>query len=201
MRRYLAIAAAVLALLAAVKGSPSPLTPGSVDVAALARDIEGEADHVTAIELAQWIKDRKPGLRVLDVRSDSEFKEFAIPTAERVPLTAMAGMRPRADETLVLYSEGGAHAAQGWVLLRASGHGNVFFLRGGLLDWMDDIVSPVISPPSGNAAADSVWARQASLSRYFGGTPRVGATPILPQVDPREATAAAAVSRAKRRGC
>ena len=197
----LAALAAIIALGAAMVGNARGGGNGTIDVAALARDIEREADHVTALELALWIKDRKPGLRVLDVRTDSEFTEFHIPNAEHMPLNALATLHPRSDETLVLYSEGGAHAAQGWVLLRALGASHVYFLRGGLLDWMDDVMSPVRG-----AQTDSVWTSQATLSRYFGGVPRAGATPSPPSTSPGDNPAAApsagsVVAKLKRRGC
>jgi rhodanese-related sulfurtransferase len=194
--RVLAAVAIVLALAAASVGSLRRSPSGGVDLASLAQQIEHEDDHVTAIELAQWIKDRKPGLRVLDIRSDSEFEAYHIPSAERVPLSELATMAPKGDETLVLYSEGGAHAAQGWVLLRSVGFSNVYFLRGGLLDWMEDIVSPTLPELTGNAATDSARTAHAALSRYFGGVPRVGAVPL-----PAPTSAASAVARVRRRGC
>jgi rhodanese-related sulfurtransferase len=167
----------------------------------LAAEIEHEDDHVTALELAQWIRDRKPGLRVLDVRTDSEYSAYHIPSAERMPLTSLATLVPNEIQTLVLYSEGGAHAAQGWVLLRATGHRNVYFLRGGLLDWMEDVMSPALP-------ADSSRARVAALSRYFGGTPHAGLAPLPvrgavgSRADkPTATTAASAVARLRRRGC
>jgi rhodanese-related sulfurtransferase len=196
--RALAIVAVGLALLAAVSGSSRRSANGNLDVAALAHDIEHEDDHVTALELAAWIKDRKPGLRVLDIRSDSEFAAFHIPSADRVPLTALATMRPSGDETIVLYSEGGAHAAQGWVLLRSLGFAKVYFLRGGLLDWLDDVMSPAIADSTGDPRADSTRAHVAALSRYFGGVPRVGGPPARPATS---GTAASAVARVRRRGC
>jgi rhodanese-related sulfurtransferase len=167
--------------------------PEAPNASTLAAEIEHEDDHVTALELAQWIRERKPGLRVLDVRSDSEYASYHIPSAERMPLTSLATLAPRSDETLVLYSEGGAHAAQGWVLLRANGHRNVYFLRGGLLDWMEDVMSPALP-------ADSSRARIAALSRYFGGTPRTGLAPV-PTAGATRVTAASAVARMRRRGC
>jgi rhodanese-related sulfurtransferase len=206
-RRLLVGAAVVLATLAAAvgivpekNGVSTAVKASAFDgrrasasaVKALAAEIEREDDHVTALELAQWIRERKPGLRVLDVRTDSEFAAYHIPSAERVPLAALASLPPTDAETLVLYSEGGAHAAQGWVLLRASGHRNVYFLRGGLLDWMEDVMNPMLP-------ADTSRARIAALSRYFGGVPRAGAAP-LPPVGPT-ATAASAVARMRRRGC
>lgn len=194
----LAAIAGLLALASAFAGSAHRASVGTIDVAALARDIEREADHVTALELAQWIRDRKPGLRVLDVRTDSEFADFHIPNAEHVQLRSLATLVPRGDETLVLYSEGGAHAAQGWVLLRATGFTRVYFLRGGLLDWIDDVMSPVRAA----TVSDSAWAKQAALSRYFGGVPRVGATPMLPAASSGgKAGSATAVAKLRRRGC
>ena len=106
-------------------------------------------------------------------------------------LPDVATLAPAARETLVLYSEGGAHAAQAWVLLRARGHEHVYFLRGGLLDWMDDVMNPVV-------AGDSAT-RISALSRYFGGVPRAasGATPALPAA----AILMPVAERVRRRGC
>ena len=199
--RLLAGAAAVLATLAALVGSPTRESPrgastASIDAATLASEIEHEDDHVTARELAEWIRANKPGLRVIDVRTDSEFAAYHIPSAERMSLPQVATRAPAAGETLVLYSEGGAHAAQAWVLLRARGHEHVYFLRGGLLDWMDDVMSPVV-------AGDSA-ARISALSRYFGGVPRAasgapGIAPVLPATT--TAASVSAVERVRRRGC
>jgi rhodanese-related sulfurtransferase len=189
--RVLAGAALALALGAVFVGRTRTTSSAYVDVTALAHDIETEADHVTAMELAGWIRDRRPGLRVLDVRSVSEFAAYHIPSAERVPLSELTKLVPHDGETLVLYSEGGAHAAQGWVLLRALGHRHVYFLRGGLLDWMDDVMSPALGD-AGASARDSL----AALSRYFGGVPRGGAA--QPATTP---TAAVTVEKLKRRGC
>jgi rhodanese-related sulfurtransferase len=196
--RALAGVAAVLALLAAALGSPSRAashgtSTSPLDAVKLATEIEHEDDHVTARELAEWIRADRPGLRVIDVRADSEFSTYHIPSAERMSLPEVATRAPVAGETLVLYSEGGAHAAQAWVLLRSRGHEHVYFLRGGLLDWMDDVMNPVV-------AGDSA-ARISALSRYFGGVPRAasgdpGATPVLPAAIP-----VPVAERVRRRGC
>ncbi len=201
VHKALAATAIVLAVSAAVVESSHGGTKARLDAAALAHEIEHEDDHVTALELAQWIRDRKTGLRVIDVRPDSEYQAFHIPSAERLALADVSKLTPKADETIVLYSEGGAHAAQGWVLLRALGHKRVFFLRGGLLDWMDDVMSPPLPEQKGNAAADSTRNRIAELSRYFGGVPRVSDNPANATATHSATTAAEAVAKLKRRGC
>ena len=129
IERALAVVAIVGGLLAIVAGNPTRPIHGSVDVTELARIVEHEEDHVTAAELARWIRDDKPGLRVLDIRADSEYEDFHIPRATRVPLAEIARMPLDSGATYVLYSEGGTHAAQGWFLLRARGVKNVFFNR------------------------------------------------------------------------
>ena len=167
LQRTLAAAALILGGLAAMVGGPAP---ARLDVAELAREIAAEADHVDAIVLADWIRTRRPGLRVLDVRTRSEFDEYHLPTAESAPLETIAALRPSSLETFVLYSGGGAHAAQAWVLLRALGYRNVFFLSGGLEEWMAEVMTPVI-PDDPDLAATMPWSRIVDLSLYFGGTP------------------------------
>jgi rhodanese-related sulfurtransferase len=170
-RRTLAAAGLILGGLAAIVGRPAP---ASIDVSGLAREIAAEADHVEAIVLADWIRSRRPGLRVIDVRSRAEFDEYHLPAAESAPLETIIGLRPSPAETVVLYSGGGAHAAQAWVLLRALGHRNVFFLAGGLEEWMAEVMTPLI-PDDPDLVATMPWSRIVDVSLYFGGTPKSAA--------------------------
>jgi rhodanese-related sulfurtransferase len=143
----------------------------SVDVMALASAVAREEDHVTALELAQWIKERRPGLRVVDVRAAEEYEAYHVPSAERIDLEALTSTPFRASDIIVLYSEGGAHAAQGWVFLRALGYRRVYFLRGGLYEWLEQVMNPTLSAEATLAAREQ-FARASVLSRYFGGVPR-----------------------------
>ena len=166
IERMLAVVAVLGGALAVVAGSPTRATRGSVDVTELARIVEHEEDHVTAVELAKWIRDDKPRLRILDIRADSEFGEFHIPGATRVPLAEIARMPLDSAATYVLYSEGGTHAAQGWFLLRARGVKTVFFLRGGLYEWLEQVMSSprgvddAAGPPRFDSRADALVRRQ-----------------------------------------
>jgi len=163
----------VLGVGAAFVGSPYAERHGRIDVDELATMVRHEDDHVTATELAGWIKDRRAGLRVIDVRSAEDYDNFHIPTAERVPIDSLVAARFSPSETIVLYSEGGPHAAQAWVFLRALGYEKVYFLRGGAYEWIEQIISPTL--PIGASAKDSAaFEATAALSRYFGGIPQRG---------------------------
>jgi rhodanese-related sulfurtransferase len=169
IERGLAIAAIIGGVLAVVAGSPTRATRGSVNVSELAWIVEHEEDHVTATELAKWIRDDKAGLRVIDIRPDSEFNDFHVPTARRVALSEIAQMSLDSAATYVLYSEGGTHAAQGWFLLKARGVENAYFLRGGLYEWLDQIMNPRVPNTMPQVERDSIRA----LTMWFGGKMQV----------------------------
>jgi len=169
--RGLGAVAAILGFLAVFAGSPYSTRHALIDVDALTKAVQHEDDHVTAIELAGWIKNRRPQLRVVDVRSKDEYEAYHLPMAERAPIDSLSSIGFGHNETIVLYSDGGAHAAQGWVFLRALGYDKVYFLRGGVYEWLDQVMNPVLRTdvlPKDSAT----FANVAALSRYFGGEPR-----------------------------
>lgn len=200
--RSLGIAALGLGALAAIAGSPGRRST-TIDVSGLAKIVEHEDDHVTAVELAKWIRDRKPHLRVVDVRDSADFDSYHIPTAERIPLDRLVATRFAPNETVVLYSGGGAHAAQGWVFLRALGNTHVYFLRGGIDEWLDEVINPQFprsATQSERVEIDSISA----LSRYFDGVPRVSDSAKIrtdDQAAPGAPSWKATVAKVRGRGC
>lgn len=177
--------------------NPYPPTKPQLDIDQIARLIANGEDHVEPLQLAEWIRVRKPGLRVIDVRSAAEFAEYAIPTAENIPVEQLSSANFAETDTIVLYSEGGAHAGQAWVLLKAMGVANVAFISGGLVDWYTDVMSPTLSA---TAAAEDVQSFEAiaELSRYFGGEPQAG---LATTKAPPQASPPPRIANVRRRGC
>jgi rhodanese-related sulfurtransferase len=133
MTRVLIGLAIGLAVAAAFTHAPRATTAINLD--ALARDVDNESDHIPAGRLAAWLNERKPGLRIIDLRSDSEYAVSHIPQAEHMTLSQLRHAGFQNNETIVLYSAGGGHAAQGWFFLRASGLDHVYSLKGGMDEW------------------------------------------------------------------
>jgi rhodanese-related sulfurtransferase len=207
LRGALAGVAAIGGLLAVFAGSPYLGRHAEIDVRALASAVAHEDDHVTAVELAGWIRGKKQGLRVVDLQPDADFATYHIPTAQHVALESLPSTPFDATDTLVLYSGGGAHAAQAWVFLRALGYRRVYFLRGGVREWLDEVMSPTLEPDAGPAAR-AAFQRVASLSRYFGGVPRIGGVAAARSLVPDSGDASQPHSSPKptpaeirRRGC
>ncbi len=163
--RALAIVAAVGGLAAA--GADVATT---VDAPALAADIEAERDHISAVDLAERIVRGDATLHVFDLRPPSEYAQFHVPGAQHATIEDLLGRRFSPGATIVLYSEGGTHAAQAWVLLRLAGHDRVLFLREGIYEWIARVHEPRLATDA-TTAERAQFERAAELSRFFGGVP------------------------------
>ena len=162
----LAMAAATLGLAAAVAdGRPA------FDASALASEISAERDHITAPELAARIMRQDPSLRVLDLRPRADYDALHIPTAQAVTFDELARAPLPRDASIVLYSEGGVHSAQAWVLLRLRGYRDVRFLREGIYEWLARVMEPRLATDA-TPAERAAFARAEEQSRFFGGQPR-----------------------------
>lgn len=183
----LALLAGLLGLLALVAGSPLRDERVTIDLKEFARAIESEEDHVRADQLAEWIM-LKSRVRVIDLRDSSSFATYHIPTAELLSMEELLEEKTQKDEKLVLYSEGGIHAAQAWMLMKAKGEANVYTLRGGLTAWKEDILFPELSA-SATPEDRALFAKRKALSEYFGMKPPVvqrdtNAAPRKPRLAP-----------------
>jgi rhodanese-related sulfurtransferase len=171
MNRRLAILALVLGLIALVAGNPYRGDSVTLDTRELAWIVEKQVDHVSATELADWIIGGKTDFRLLDLRTENEYSDYHIPGAELVPLSGLADYPLLRNEKIILYSEGGIHSAQAWMLLKAKGYKGVTMLMGGLEEWTDRILFPSIS---GNATPEQKleFGKMKHVSAFFGGTPQ-----------------------------
>jgi rhodanese-related sulfurtransferase len=169
MRTPLAYLAATAGVAA---GATGPMDSASSH-ASLAADIEAGRDHISAPDLAARIMRREPSLQVIDLRSAADYAQMHIPTARHLSVEQLLKERFSGRDAIVLYSDGGAHAAQGWIFLRLRGYRRVFVLREGLYEWMARVMEPRL-PEDASAAERAAFEQAAPLSRFFGGVPLSG---------------------------
>jgi rhodanese-related sulfurtransferase len=210
LNQRLATGALALGLLA-LFAQPNRGNTVTVDIKELASVVDKETDHVTVGELADWIVSGRSDYRLIDLRSSKEFAEYHIPTAENVPLTALPDSSLLANEKIVLHSEGGIHASQAWMLLRAKGFKAAYTLKGGLEEWKEDVLFPMLADGA-TAQEQARFERAAALARFFGGSPRTGDTgsqtivakmPVMPKLEvPAPAVGGAPLPpKKKKEGC
>ncbi len=191
----LAAAALVLGVGAPVAGSPyrgdAHRAPPAAEPVAWVPAADG---RVSALLVAEWLRERKPGLRISDLRGVDAYERFHLPKAEPV---APQDLLPEAfsrDETVVVYGPDSAEARLAASTLREAGIGQAYYLADGVAEWLTEILNPTLSP---DAAPEerAAWERTAELSRYFGGLPRIEAGVAEPR------SAAEVLRRTVRRGC
>jgi rhodanese-related sulfurtransferase len=182
IHRGLAGAALVLGALAAASGDAL-------------RGSASRPDEITALQLARWIREARPGLRLVDLRDAESFDAFRIPGADRLSLDELQRGPWTPGASVVVYSDGAVAAHRALDILHAAGVRNAWVLRGGVGEWVSTIVSPVL--PASPTPEQAATAREiAELSRWFGGVPRIG------EAHPTSADSLrAALGRIRRRGC
>jgi rhodanese-related sulfurtransferase len=162
----LAIVAATLGLTAAGADSGA-----GADVATLASEIGAERDHISAPDLADRIMRKDQSLQILDLRPQSEYEQLHIPTATVADVDTLGSLRLPRNASIVLYSEGATHAAQGWMLLRLRGYRDVRFLREGIYEWLARVMEPRLAEDA-TPEERADFERAEKQSRFFGGQPR-----------------------------
>jgi rhodanese-related sulfurtransferase len=213
LNRALALVALALGVLA-LFGNPHRGHRVTLDTRELARMVGTEVDHVTPQQLAGWIIEGATDYRLVDLRSPAEFARYHIPTAENVPVAQLPGYGLARNEKIVLYSQGGIHSAQAWLLLQAERYPGAYILFGGLEAWQDEVLHPVapVAPTPQQAAA---FERAVQVARFFGGGPRAadatgGAAapatlaapaPAAAAAPPPPAPAGTAKRKPRREGC
>ncbi|MBI5217076.1 MAG: rhodanese-like domain-containing protein [Ignavibacteriae bacterium] len=177
LHQSLALVAGLLGILALVAGNPYKGNTATMNVKELGLLVEKETDHISVEELADWLIQGKADSRLIDVRSEKEFAEYHIPSAENIPVGSLFDAELMRNEKLLLYSEGGIHAAQAWFLLKAQQFKHVYILRDGLAEWKDKILFPSISD-SASSEETLAFEKRKFVSNYFGGTPMSGTSSV-----------------------
>ena len=163
----------VLGFVALFAGNPYHGADVKVNAKELALIVDKEVDHVNVETLADWIIQGKTDFRLVDLRNEEAFAEYHIPSAEQIIMSGLEQSSLQRNEKIILYSEGGIHSAQAWMLLKARGFKGVYILRGGLEEWKDRILFPTI-PENPTPAQVVEFAKVKEISKFFGGVPQSG---------------------------
>ena len=174
----LVIALAVLGLSACADDASTDL---STRAAGLAQMVAAGEDHVTVQELTDWlIKDRRD-FELVDIRDIQEFDAGHIEGARHIPLAGLLADQALsslpAGRTIVVYSNGSAHAAQAALLLHLAGR-QALALLGGYNYWHAYLNDP---EKAGVAEMDAAQrAHYRAVACYFAGD-YVAAAGLLPK--------------------
>lgn len=154
-RKPWVVSVLALGLFAALAGEPRP-APG--------------ADDITAIALAGWLRQQRPGLQVLDLRPAEAMQGGRLPGA--LAIDQFHPQAKHAARTIVLVADGDIDAADVQALRQRWPDATLRRLHGGMRAWNAEVMAPVIRADA-PASQQAEFVGRAALSRYFGGTPQV----------------------------
>ncbi len=186
------LAAAVAIFLGIVLALASSIalgtSAGPADAAAIAQTIVTEKDHVTPIELAHWITEKRQDYQLVDIRQPWQFDDYHIPTAVNIPLPQLfqdGGLSQLSrTKTIIVYGLGAGHSAQTQLLLSLKGY-NALSLKEGLSAWWDQVMTPMSIRSDSASPAGYRQAKQLR-ENFMGITPtggaQAGTPPALPEV-------------------
>lgn len=168
LNKILVSIALILGIGAAIVGSP---IQDNGDLSRIAGMIESEQDHITPFDLALALKEKRK-VRIIDLRDSVSFSSYHIPGAQLMSLEELLNGSVKRNERIVLYSQGGTHASQAWVLMKTKRFDSVFTLLGGLTGWEREILFPVLQPDADDKEKKQ-FEQKSEISIYFGGAPEV----------------------------
>jgi rhodanese-related sulfurtransferase len=196
INRVMAIVAMTLATMALVAGTPYPSTRSDPVQPLLGNLLSTPPTVVDIVTLATWIRDRKAGLQIIDLRTREDFEAFHLPTARNTSLLELAAVEPVLSGLTVLYGADEDQVLRGLILLRTIGVQEVHILEDGVGDWLRQIINPTlyVNPTLEERLA---YERGLEVSAYFGGLARRN---VVRQSDFDDSTESV-LANTMRRGC
>lgn len=187
-------------------GKPVGQTVGVTPVA-IAASIEQKTDLVEALDLAKRMIEGKKDFVVVDLRPAWQFDDYHIPGALNLTMEqAVLGQGLGKDKEIILYSAGGTHAAQTWVLMVQQGY-RAKTLLDGIQGWWRDVLTPSSLSATDETKAAQEYQGLRSIREYFQGGPTSGkpavpttTAPTTPSTPP-PAAATPAAPKKKGGGC
>lgn len=158
----------MLGFLALFSGETDPHHDKIKQIADL---VESEGDHVLPDSLAYWIMQQKP-MCIIHLGDSTSYSKYHIPGAELMTLPDLIHSSMRKNELIILYSEGGIHAAQAWVLLKTKNVQNIYTMHGGLSAWRSEILFPKLLPDATEEERKR-FEERSKISLFFGGQPTI----------------------------
>ncbi len=168
VNKILALIALILALLAAFIGTP---VQNDVNIDEIATLVESEKDHFAPLELAEKLYAGNK-IRLIDLRDSVSYVQQHIFNSERMSLQQLLNGGIKRNEIVVLYSEGGIHASQAWILMKMKRFDSVFTLLGGFSGWKKEILYPELNAGATEEELKIIEHRKL-ISLFFGGEPKI----------------------------
>jgi len=130
--------------------------------------------YLTPEEVAGMIISGDPSLQLIDVRDSKYYNKFTLKGAINIPIKDFLNEDNLAylDQDIyktVLFSNGTSDADVAWILATRLGYENVYVMKGGLNQWVENILQPKDKSVIWDRIDDQVYQYRRGASQFFGG--------------------------------
>lgn len=131
--------------------------------------LHSNPQFLSVFTLAKAIKNRER-IVLVDLRSDSVYRQLHIPTAKNVTLSGLDSLVLQPDYQLIIYSGVDMLARQAWNSMSEDRRSVTKVVYGGMGDWYDYILYPTL-PLHPQAQHQELIRQVKELSSFYGGQP------------------------------
>ncbi len=158
-----------LAFTSVKTDSTNEITPDLLN-----KSIIQQTRYLTPEDVAGMIISDDPSLQLIDVRTKKFYNKFSLKGAMNIPIADILNE----DNLLyldqdvyktVLFSNGTSDADAAWILVTRLGYENVYVMKGGLNQWVENILQPSEHSVVWDRVDDQMYQYRKGASQYFGG--------------------------------
>jgi rhodanese-related sulfurtransferase len=138
----------------------------------LVTEILDNNSYLTVDQVARFIVNEDPGVRIIDLRSPEEYMKFSIPGAVNVPWPELPGKDPSiylgsGEVKNIFYSNGDLNSNYAVVYAAGLGYGNCFAMKGGMNEWIRTVMNTKFTGGKISARENAVFEARTRASRLF----------------------------------
>jgi rhodanese-related sulfurtransferase len=169
LKKVLSLAAIVFAVLAVVAGNPYKITIQPISTSEEFKIEERLVKVIDAQEVAKWIMDKRDNFQLVDTRIENEFNEYHIPFSLNIHRNGLELELMKSKKSIIIYDKNKRYSIEKLKPLISNRNEEVYVLKGGLDEWIDEILFPDIR--NKNNLSEEEIKKIYKTSTYFGGKP------------------------------
>ena len=172
-RRYQILALVLVLLAAGLVLLPKYKKNEGISPQMFVKNALSSERYISTDKLADRMINQDPTLLLIDIRSEDEYAEYALPNAVNIPLEKFF------DEDLnafvnqdiydvIFYSNDSFYSNEAWMLGNRLGYQNLYVLKGGLNEWFNTIISPKKPKETDSQKDFELYSYRKAAGMYFG---------------------------------
>ena len=129
--------------------------------------------YISTDQLAERMISQDPSLVLIDTRTEDAFNKFTLPNAMNLPLADVFDEEINyfLDQEIydvVLFSNDNFLADEVWMLGNRMGYQRLYVLQGGLNEWFNTIIHPIVPDQTKSQDAFDLYSFRRAAGKYFG---------------------------------